>query len=71
MKIEINKLEDEYRLEINYSNRIEVCYIKDLHRLLEYILINTLYAMTGKSEFYSRKYAKVSITYEKEEWKRI
>ena len=67
MKIEIEKLKDEYRLELSYSNRIEICYIKDLHRLLEYILINTLYAMTGKSEFYSRSYAKVMIEYEKEE----
>ena len=67
MKIEIEKLKDEYRLELSYSNRIEICYIRDLRRLLEYILINTLYAMTGKSEFCSRKYAKISIEYEKEE----
>ena len=67
MKIEIEKLKDEYRLELSYSNRIEVCYIKNLHRLLEYILINTLYAMTGKSEFYNRRYAKLKIEYEKEE----
>ena len=67
MKIEIEKLKNEYRLELKYSNRVEVCYIKDLHRLLEYLLLNTLYAMTGKSEFYSRKYAKVTIEYEKEE----
>jgi len=67
MKIEIEKLTDEYELTLEYSNKIEVCYIKDLRRLLEYILINILYAMTGKSEFYSRKYARVIIEYEKEE----
>ena len=67
MKIEIEKLKDEYRLSLEYNNRIEVCYIKNLHRLLEYVLINTLYAMTGKSEFYNRSYAKVKIEYEKEE----
>ena len=67
MKIEINRLTDEYELRLEYANRVEICYIKNLHRLLEYILINTLYAMTGKSEFYSRRYAKVNIEYEKEE----
>ena len=67
MKIEIEKLIDEYKLTLDYNGRIETCYIKNLRRLLEYVLINTLYAMTGKSEFYSRKYAKVIIEYEKEE----
>lgn len=67
MKIEIEKLENEYRLDLQYSNRVEICYIKNLRRLLEYIAINILYAMTGKSEFYNRNYAKIKIEYEKEE----
>ena len=67
MKIEIEKLTDEYKLKIDYNNRVEVCYITNLRRLLEYVLLNVLYAMTGKSEFFSRKYAKVIIAYEKEE----
>lgn len=67
MKIEIEKINDEYKLLFDYNNRIEICYIKNLHRLLEYILINVLYALTRKSEFYSRNYAKLKIEYEKED----
>ena len=67
MKIEIEKLVDEYKLTLDYNNRIEISYIKDLQKLLNYVLINMLYELTGKSEYYSRNYAKLDITYEKEE----
>lgn len=67
MEIKIDKLTDEYRLTLNYNNRVEISYIKDLRRLLEYISLSTLYALTGKSEYFSRNYAKIKIEYEKEE----
>lgn len=67
MKIEIEKLTDEYELKIEYNNRIEICYIKNIKKLLEYLLINVLYILNDKSEFFSRSYAKVNIEYEKEE----
>lgn len=67
MKIEINTLNNEYELILNYNNRIETCYIKDMRRLLEYVLLHMLYCLTGKSEYFSRNYAKIKIEYEKEE----
>lgn len=67
MKIEIEDLKGEYKFTLDNDKRIEVCYIKDLHRLLEYVLINTLYELTGKSEYYNKNYAKLIIEYEKEE----
>lgn len=67
MKIEIEKLKDEYKLILNYNNRFEEVYIKDLKRLVEYISLSVLYAMTGKSEYFSKSYAKLTIEYEKEE----
>lgn len=67
MKIEIEKLNNEYKLTLDYNNRIEISYIKDLQRLLNYVLINMLYDLTGKSEYYNRNYAKLTIEYEKEE----
>lgn len=66
MKIEIEKLKDEYKLTLDYNNRIEISYIKDLQRLLNYILINMLYDLTGKSEYYNKNYAKLTINYEKD-----
>ena len=65
MKIEIENLNDEYKLTLDYNNRIEISYIKDLQRLLNYVLINMLYELTGKSEYYSRNFAKLTIDYEK------
>ena len=67
MEITIDKLEDEYRLKLDYSNRIEICYIKDIRRLLEYTLTNMMYSLEGKSEYLNNNYAKLNIEYEKEE----
>ena len=66
MKIDIEELDGEYKLTLNYNNRIEISYITDLEKLLQYVLINIMYDLTGKSEFYDRSYAKLSIEYEKE-----
>lgn len=67
MIIEIEELNGEYKLTFDYNNRIEISYIKDLEKLLQYVLINMLYDLTGKSEYYSKNFAKLIIAYEKEE----
>lgn len=69
MEIKIDKLTDEYRLTLNYNNRVEISYIKDLRRLLEYTLTNMMYSLEGKSEYLNNNYAKLNIEYEKEELK--
>ena len=64
--IGIEKLDDEYKLTLDYNNRIEISYIKDLEKLLQYVLINMMYDLIGKSEYYSRNFAKLTIDYEKD-----
>ena len=67
MKMEIEELKGEYKLTLDYNNRIEISYIKDLEKLLQYVLINMMYDLTGKSEYYNRNFAKLTIDYEKDE----
>lgn len=65
MKIEINKLTDEYFLKITSKENIEIVYIKDLECLFEYILGNILWHLEKKSRFLNgESFAKINIDYE-------
>jgi hypothetical protein len=64
MKFEIEKLKNEYQLKIEIKNRLEIVYIKDLKKLYQYVLVNLLYGLEGKSQYFdNEKYAKVNIEY--------
>ena len=72
MKLEIKKINDEYRLIIKHDKKLEILfpfqlpkkskakteirYIKDSEQLIQYVLDNLLYYVEGKSKYFERDF---------------